>query len=152
MIIKTCFQFNDPGDPTSFTHIKNQPYGQAAIVSVLRSVIFAKGKSSLAITFTQYFRSSLDDNNEKEILVLLMCLIAIAVHLSHTVSCCIREKFVFTYMMCSSTGPLDIMWRRNLNWTKCECSMTRTAASSRSYRRTWLNTTGRWQYVYKLAQ
>ena len=142
MIIKTCFQFNDPGNPTSFTRIKNQPYGQAAIVSVLRSVIFAKGKSSLAITFTQYFRSSLDDNDEKEIPVPMMCLVAIAVRLSHTVSRCIREKFVFRYTMRSSTGPLDIMWRRNLNRTKCECSMTRTAASSRSYRRTRLNTTG----------
>src|ERR1700733_1799346 len=140
--MKICIQFSDLDDPTTFTHVKNQPYGQAAIVSVLRSVIFAKGKNSPAVTFTQYFTSSLDDNDEKEIPVPMMCLVAIAVRFSHTVSRCIHEKFVFRFMMRSSTGPLDIMWRRNLNRTKYECSMTRTTASSRSYRRTQLNTTG----------
>jgi hypothetical protein len=142
IIIKTCMQFSDPDNPTSFACVKNQPYGQAAIVSVLCSVIFAKGKNSPAVTFTQYFGSSLDDNDEKEIPVPMMCLMAIAVRLSYIISCCTCEKLFFRYMTRSSTGRVDIMWRRNLNWTKCRCSMTRTADFYRSYRRTRVNTTG----------
>ena len=84
--MKICIQFSDPDDPTTFMCVKNQPYSQATIISVLCLIIFAKGKNSPAVTFTQYFMSSLDDNDEKEIPVPMMCLVAIAVHFSHTVS------------------------------------------------------------------
>jgi hypothetical protein len=79
-------QFSNTNDAQKVMCEKNQPYRQPAHVFVLHAVIFLKGRNSLAITYRNYFISSLDNKDEKKILIPMLCLVAIAVHASQPCS------------------------------------------------------------------
>jgi hypothetical protein len=62
--------------------VKNQPYGQTALISTIRGTIFKRSKTSISTVYTDFFKSSATDfPDEKEISVPIMALTATAVRI-----------------------------------------------------------------------